>query len=162
MASRGTLRRPVILVVDDEPDIALIARICLEHEGWEVHTADCFADAVDIASRLPLDAILSDILLRGGSGTDLVRWARGALPDSLLIVVLTGCMDEKTDLIKSAGADIVYFKPCRWSDLIAHLHHGVRTRMAKGEGKQAPPFDEATMTGGFRRHQGRALPEVKA
>ena len=51
-----------ILVVDDEDDIREIASISLDlTQGWELQTASCGLEALDIAAEFQPDAILLDL-----------------------------------------------------------------------------------------------------
>ena len=52
-----------ILIVDDEKSIRFTVKEFLLKEGYEVHTAENFDEAVKIITAEHLDIILSDIVL---------------------------------------------------------------------------------------------------
>lgn len=65
-----------ILVVDDEPSIASALAIVLIDEGHTVHTAHNGAEAVAQLTRLPVDLIVSDVMMPMIDGLTLVRHLR--------------------------------------------------------------------------------------
>ncbi|VXD24216.1 Transcriptional regulatory protein PrrA (fragment) [Planktothrix serta PCC 8927] len=51
-----------ILIVDDEPDVRAIAKLGLEMgAGWQVITACCGQEALNLAAHHQPDAILLDV-----------------------------------------------------------------------------------------------------
>jgi CheY-like chemotaxis protein len=64
-------RKPVILVVDDEPGVAETLTDFLALDGYEVETAPNGRLALERIGQRVFDAILSDIRMPGLSGIDL-------------------------------------------------------------------------------------------
>lgn len=70
----------VVLVVEDEPLVRMVAADCLRDEGFTVYEADCAEEALDlIAARHGVDVVFTDIDMPGMSGLDLAceihrRW----------------------------------------------------------------------------------------
>ena len=64
------LRETVLLVDDDEPLRRLHARL-LERRGLHVLQAGTAAEALDAASERPVDLLITDIVMPGGSGGEL-------------------------------------------------------------------------------------------
>jgi len=63
-----------ILVVDDEDDIREIASISLDlTQGWELQTASCGLEALDIAAEFQPDAILLDVMMPAMDGASTLR-----------------------------------------------------------------------------------------
>jgi CheY-like chemotaxis protein len=80
-----------ILVVDDEPDIRLVARLALERlGGFEVVEAADADGAVAAVDARPPDAVLLDVMMPSDDGPATLRRLR-ALPDGndLDVVFLT-------------------------------------------------------------------------
>lgn len=117
--------RPTLLFVDDEPDIVDIARTCFEMANWTVVTADNVAAAQEHFRNTPVDAVLSDIMMRGGSGIDFLEWVRGLRGRSFVFYLLTGCIDERITLALDRGADGVFNKPCNWGEVVRTLSRAV-------------------------------------
>ena len=55
-----------VLVIDDEPDIRLVAQVGLRAAGMTVVTADGGAAGIEAARRERPDAILLDVMMPGG------------------------------------------------------------------------------------------------
>ena len=60
-----------ILVVDDEPLVALDIAQCLQSEGASVQTAHCLADGLRLAEHRDLSAAVLDYRFSDGEGTAL-------------------------------------------------------------------------------------------
>jgi two-component system response regulator BaeR len=68
---------PLVLVVEDEPEIAALMRDFLEADGFRVLLAVDAEEAV-VALRTAPDCVLLDVMLPGASGFDLCREIRSA------------------------------------------------------------------------------------
>lgn len=62
-----------ILVADDDPDSRTIARLSLEHSGYEVITAVDGSDAIEKAREMRPDVILMDLQMPALTGFDAAR-----------------------------------------------------------------------------------------
>lgn len=67
-------RRPVVLLVDDDPDILRVLGMCLSSEGCDVRESHSGADAVFKLDGV--DVLVVDQRMPNMSGTDLVASAR--------------------------------------------------------------------------------------
>lgn len=65
-----------LLAVDDEPDILRTNRKYLEARGYQVDTAVCAADALELLGRQGYDCILLDVLLPDMNGFELCEAVR--------------------------------------------------------------------------------------
>jgi CheY-like chemotaxis protein len=108
-----------ILVVDDNEEIAALARTALEERGCiteQAHTADA---AMAILERRPFDALLTDIVMPGEmDGVALAKAARLASP-RLVVVLMTGYSD-RLKRGEDMDAELV-LKPFSPQDLIAAM-----------------------------------------
>src|SRR5437867_10110759 len=86
-----------ILVVDDEPRIAEIARDYLERAGFRVTTAGSGTDALAFARSKRPDLIVLDLGLPHMDGLDVTRTLRQR--SSVPIIMLTARVDESDKLI---------------------------------------------------------------
>lgn len=84
-----------ILVVDDEESIRWSFMVMLQRAGYRAFTAADYASALDLLQQLDVDVLISDILLPGRSGLDILDWLKGkgrALP----VVLITGQPEVKS------------------------------------------------------------------
>jgi DNA-binding response OmpR family regulator len=114
-----------ILVVDDEPKIAALARDYLEHAGFAVVTAADGRAALDAVGRSRPDLVVLDLGLPELDGLDVTRKIRR--DSSLPIVMLTARDDEIDKLLGlELGADDYLTKPFSPRELVARVKAVVR------------------------------------
>ena len=85
-----------VLLVEDDPGDALLVETLLGRSRFDrfgVATAECLAQALNLAYDHPPDAVLLDLSLPDSSGMRTVRTFRQAAPD-LPVIVLTGVEDR--------------------------------------------------------------------
>ena len=85
-----------ILLVDDYALGRKLSVLRLHRAGFEVTTASSGEEALEIAKRVPLDAIVSDIRMTGMDGFELVAAVRSdpALT-RIPVVLLSSVLDEQ-------------------------------------------------------------------
>jgi len=113
-----------ILLVDDDEGLRHLTSRVLEREGYTVVRAASGADALELLRTGPLpDLMITDIIMPGMHGTDLVRTAEeeGIAPRVLLT------SGYRSGILSYAGAQpIGYYpfvaKPWKASDLLAEIH----------------------------------------
>ena len=109
-----------ILVVDDEPRIAQIARDYLERAGYTVTTAGNGADALAIARARHPDLIVLDLGLPHVDGLDVTRALRKQ--SNVPIIMLTARVEESDKLVGlELGADDYMTKPFSPRELVARV-----------------------------------------
>jgi len=123
---------PRILVVDDEPQILRALRTSLRAAGYEVETAATAETALAEAAMRPPDAVILDLILPDGTGTDVARELRTW--SSAPIIVLSAVGDEREKIqALDAGADDYVQKPVGIDELLARLRAGLRRAAPAGE-----------------------------
>jgi two-component system KDP operon response regulator KdpE len=114
-----------ILVVDDEPQILRALRTNLRGAGYDVATAATAEEALAEAAMRPPDAVILDLLLPDGSGTDVCRELRRW--STVPVIVLSAVGDEKEKVAAlDAGADDYVTKPFGIDELLARLRAALR------------------------------------
>src|SRR4051794_20276379 len=88
-AGRRVVRRCRVLVVDDNPDIAVSSSQLLEFLGHEVEVAFDGLQALEVARAFRPDAALLDVGLPGLDGYELARRLRVEFGPGLLLIIIT-------------------------------------------------------------------------
>ena len=107
-AVRGRGER--VLVVDDETFILDTAAEVLETAGYEIVAAAHGEEALSRIEREPFDAIVTDLVMPGMDGIELIRTVRAQGRD-VPIVATSGMAGEKARDALEAGADAFVAKP---------------------------------------------------
>jgi two-component system alkaline phosphatase synthesis response regulator PhoP len=111
---------PTVLVVDDEPQIAQIARDYLEHAGFSVVVTGNGAKALDLARSRHPDLIVLDLALPVIDGLDVARALRRE--STVPIIMLTARVEESDRLAGlELGADDYVTKPFSPRELVARV-----------------------------------------
>jgi len=103
-----------VLVADDDPEICTLIKAILARGPYDVTLCnDAESALVHIAKDEPYHIVISDFMLPGISGIDLIAQLRQSLATARIpIVMISGhnnyAMDERA---KSAGANVFLNKP---------------------------------------------------
>jgi two-component system OmpR family response regulator len=110
-----------ILVVDDDVRVARAVRRGLEAEGYAVDVAGETKEGEWLATENEYDAIVLDVMLPGGSGTDLCRRLRaGGIWVPILILTAKNAPNDEVEALDS-GADDFLAKPFSFGVLVARI-----------------------------------------
>ena len=82
-------RGETILVVEDQPEVRRVAERILSEAGYVVLTASGGADGIALAESNDVDLLLTDLIMPGMLGTELVDSVRDDRPD-LNVVFMSG------------------------------------------------------------------------
>lgn len=100
-----------ILVVDDEAEIREMLARHLSFQGFDVDTAEDGAAALAHLERQRTDIVLSDIMMPGMDGLELLRAVRQQYP-MVHVIMMTGYVTLENALAcMRRGADTIVFKP---------------------------------------------------
>ena len=110
-----------VLVVDDEPDIALICRLALTLAGFDVDERGTGTEALAYLADTTPDVVLLDLRLPDLSGWDVIDRLResGRLADLAVIVFSAHSSAEKS--AREAGCFGFIPKPFTPDDLVAQV-----------------------------------------
>ena len=96
-----------ILVVDDEPQILRALQLKLRSAGYAVESAATAGEALVKASMRPPEAIILDVLLPDGRGTDVCRELRTWSAAPILVLSAVGEEAEKIAALRPLTIDTV-------------------------------------------------------
>jgi two-component system KDP operon response regulator KdpE len=119
------MSKPRVLVVDDEPQILRALETNLRGAGYEVDTAATAEAALATAAMRPPDAVILDLVLPDGSGTEVCRELRKWSSAPVLVLSVVGDEPEKVAAL-DAGADDYVQKPFGIEELLARLRAVLR------------------------------------
>jgi two-component system KDP operon response regulator KdpE len=118
-------RKPVVLVVDDEPQLLRVMRASLPARGFEVRTAeDGEAALAEINKEMP-DLVILDLAMPRVSGLEVCRSVREF--SSVPIIVLSA-KETESDKVAAldVGADDYVTKPFGMDELLARMRAVLR------------------------------------
>lgn len=143
-------RKPVVLLVEDDPSVARFVEMALDTLPVSVHVCPCVESALAWLQSHRAALVITDLMMPGESGAGLLRrmQAMPALAAGARVVVLSAGLDHavRQDLI-ACGAWRALDKPVP----VAALEACVREALANGSAGTAAPSTPAP--------QGAALPD---
>jgi two-component system, OmpR family, KDP operon response regulator KdpE len=114
-----------VLVVDDEPQILRALGTTLRGAGYVVETATTAEDALVAAAAHPPAAVILDLVLPDGNGTDVARELRTWSDAPIIVLSAVGEEREKIAAL-DAGADDYVTKPFGVDELLARVRAVLR------------------------------------
>ncbi len=113
--------RKTILVVEDEPHIALGLKDALEFEGFRVVTAGTGKEGVQVARQERPHAVLLDLMLPDVNGYQVCEDLRRY--DAFMPIIMLTARSQEADKIRGldVGADDYVTKPFSVGELIARI-----------------------------------------
>jgi two-component system response regulator MtrA len=120
----------LIMVVDDDQDLAEMLGIVLNGAGYEVDLVGRGDEVMPIFTAQNPDLILLDVMLPGLSGVEVCKLIR---EKSMVPIVMLSAKGDKQDVVAGleAGADDYMVKPFDPSELVARMK--VRLRRSTAE-----------------------------
>jgi len=115
--------KPIILVVDDQPQNIELLEAYLVQQGYETVTATNGEEALVKLFENPIDLILLDVMMPGIDGFEVTRRVRQDDIHRLLPIILLSSLREKEDRVKGieAGCDDFISKPIDKMELLARV-----------------------------------------
>ena len=124
--SAGGTPLGTVLIVEDDPSIALGLRINLEAEGYRVLAAEDGEKGLASARSDSPHLIILDVMLPGMNGFEVLRTLRqeGHVMPIIVLSARTGEMDKVTGL--ELGAEDYVAKPFSLAELLARVRAALR------------------------------------
>jgi two-component system response regulator AdeR len=124
----------LVLVVEDEPQIAAVLEAYLKQEGHRVEKAADGRSALSLYRAAKPDLLLLDLMLPGLSGMEVLRAVRA---DGSTPVILVTARAEETDQVLGLefGADDYVVKPFRPREVMARVKAVLRRASSRPDGE---------------------------
>jgi|GEM_PF-204345 len=115
--------KPVLLVVDDQPEHIELLEAYLVPQGYEIITSASGEEALEKLSANRIDLILLDVMLPGIQGFEVIRRIRQDAAHRVLPIILITVLSEPEDRVKGieAGCDDFLSKPVDKTELLARV-----------------------------------------
>ena len=120
---------PLVMVVDDDQDLAEMLSIVLNGAGMEVDLVGRGDEVMDVFTANPPDLVLLDVMLPGIDGIEVCKLIR---EKSMVPIVMLTAKGDTQDVVLGleAGADDYMVKPFKHQELVARINTRLR-RTAK-------------------------------
>lgn len=117
-----------ILIVDDEATVREILLRTLSQEGYSCNTAADVDAAMELVETGCVDLVLSDIMMPGKTGIDLLKLVKSSCPDTAVIMV-TAVADTQTAInAMKLGAYDYVTKPFNLVEVLMSVERSLEKR----------------------------------
>jgi two-component system, chemotaxis family, chemotaxis protein CheY len=135
--------RPVVLIVEDTPDVRLAYRFLLETSEFRVLEAADGAQALEHLGEEHVDVILTDIYMPGIDGIGLIRAVRSRPGRQPAIIAVSGephyAYRSSLQAARYIGADVILVKPIPREDLVRAIRSLIGGGPTLVERRSPPP-----------------------
>jgi CheY-like chemotaxis protein len=115
-------RRPKVLIVDDEPEVAKALRRMLTRRGFDVETVTSAAEALERLEPLAPDIVISDYRMPGMKGPDLLDEVKRRAPAAARFLISgQTALGDAAGGVSAAGHHVLP-KPWDNDELVAALN----------------------------------------
>ncbi len=130
-----------VLVIEDNPKIAVALQKGLTANGFAVDTANSGFEGEALALQEPYDAIILDLMLPDRDGVDLCRdLRRQSLTTPILMLTALSDTEDKVRGL-DVGADDYLTKPFEFEELLARI----RAILRRGEAGESSTLSHADL-----------------
>jgi DNA-binding response OmpR family regulator len=151
------MKKPCILVVDDEGTIRYLLSEELAQAGYTVLTAANGEEALVQLRAHPVDLVLLDLKMDGMDGLQVMgEIDRQPMPPAVIILTAHASLDSAIDAMRLGGFDYLR-KPCHTKDLLASVERGLAKRRKDLQRHKMARLIEETA----RQLQSTSLPETE-
>jgi DNA-binding NtrC family response regulator len=133
-----------ILVVDDEENVCHSIKKVLSRRGYEVSQALTVEDAVSLIKEMSFDLVITDMMIPGTSGLELLQIIRDHYPELEVIMITGHASIESAVKATKLGASAYLPKPFTPDELTKITESSLAGKALKARRKEAPqPEPEA-------------------
>lgn len=135
-----------ILIVDDDPFFRQVYNRILGGEGYETHTAASVDEAMEVLRKTSFQLVITDLIMPGQSGMDLLLRVKRHDPD-IDVIMVTGNADVESAIqsLKNGARDYLR-KPVNQDELLHAVALCMDQRRLKHEYVELKDLFEMVMT----------------
>lgn len=122
---------PLVLVVDDEPQIRRFLRAGFEMQGYRIAEAETAKQALELAVMRRPDLVMLDLGLPDADGASVLEALRGWFQGAVIVLSVRSSEEEKVALLEK-GADDYVVKPFGMAELLARARVVLRRAVQSG------------------------------
>jgi type II secretory ATPase GspE/PulE/Tfp pilus assembly ATPase PilB-like protein/DNA-binding response OmpR family regulator len=140
MPEKTSVRKPLILSVDDDSRIQKIIELYLTKAGYDVAFATNGAQALDKLKTIKPDLVLLDVVMPGMGGYEVCSKIQANADTAYIPVIFATALGEERDKAKAfaVGASDYLVKPIKKDDLLAKIKAHLKTGEEWNELSAAP------------------------
>jgi two-component system alkaline phosphatase synthesis response regulator PhoP len=146
-----------ILIVEDEPSVALALNDDLTREGYATEVAVTGPQAIERAASGGFDLVLLDVMLPGRDGIDVCRDLRRQGLDMPIVLLTARAQEAEKVLGLEAGADDYVTKPYSARELRARIKAHLRRQASRDTAVYRFGDAELDFVRGELRRNGRVV-----
>ena len=114
-----------ILVVDDDESLRWVTQAQLQQAGYQVDASASGDDALDRIHDAPADLVITDLMMPGMSGVELLKKIRTDYPEVIVILVTAfGTVENAVEAMKAGAYDYIT-KPVNIDELLLIVRRGL-------------------------------------
>ena len=154
--------RPLVLVVDDDPDLRMLADMQLSPQGYDVLQAADGKECIELAATRFPDVILLDMMMPGMDGAEvLTELSNNPRTRDIPVIFLSAltATDDRVRGLQNGAVDWIT-KPAEPRELIARVGAAARTKARQEEIKLRAGADPITRLQGRTAFQRRLGQEI--
>ncbi len=125
-----------ILIIDDEAALRDLFADCLG-DRYECHTASCATEGLELLAQQEYAVVISDVIMPGLSGVELLREVTSRYPDTVVIMVSGVDRTQRVLDTVRLGAFDYLLKPCDLEVLELSVGRGLERRHLLRAARQA-------------------------
>ena len=127
---------PLILIVDDERSNLESLEKIFQREGFRVATATSGKDALDLLRRERVSVLVTDLMMPGMSGEELLRAARTVSPETEVVLVTAyGTVEAAVAAMKEGAYDFI-LKPVKRHAIVKSVRQALEKASLVAENRE--------------------------
>jgi CheY-like chemotaxis protein len=141
-----------VLIVDDDLSILQVVKMILERSGFTTLSADNGPEALRLLQAHNIDVLLTDLVMPGMGGSELIEEARKRNPDLSVCCMTAHIPFVDPDLVRVP----IISKPFAPSELVSAIRHVLEARQLRGD-QIGGSSSSSLPTRGDQIHEGQTL-----